>query len=231
MKVLVFDTESTGLPKYGKDHPADHPDQPFLAALAFGLYDGSPSNCLAQAHYLIRPEGWVMPPELPAKLGNGLTQERLEREGVPVAEVLPHFVKAHDEADLLVAFGITFDTKIMRGALRRNDYGDRYQDKPTFCVQRTCTKLCAIPPTENMKRRGPNTFKTPTLGEAVQILLGQPHHGAHTALADCDATARLFFWLVENGHVPTGTEEQAEVSAPVAARAAVPVDDPTAFLS
>ena len=43
--------------------------------------------------------------------------------------------------------------------------------------------------------QGMTQNKTPNLGEAVQIILGREHTGAHRALDDVRATAQIYFVL------------------------------------
>jgi len=190
--ILVYDTETTGLPDFKL--PADDPRQPRMIQLAFALYDRPDKLVLEECH-LIKPDGWKMPRELADKLGHGLTQERLEREGKPVKEVLEAFNLKRDRATLLAAYGIRFDQKILRGELRRGGFPDRYAETPEYCVMRAATPLCKMPPTDAMMAAGRCSYKTPKLTEAARIILGVEHVGAHDALADVRMTARLYFHI------------------------------------
>jgi len=189
---LVYDTETTGLPNFKL--AADDPSQPRMIQLAFALYEG-PDTLVGEQCHLIRPDGWTMPRELADKLGHGLTQERLEREGRPIREVLDAFNLTHDRATLLVAYGIQFDQKILRGEFRRHGFADRRAERPEYCVMRAATPLCKIPPTDAMIASGRHGYKAPKLIEAAKILLGVEHVGAHDALADVRMTARLYFHI------------------------------------
>ena len=48
-------------------------------------------------------------------------------------------------------------------------------------------------PTGKMQAAGFDKFKTPKLEEAIRILLGREHVGAHRAMADAVATKDLYF--------------------------------------
>lgn len=199
MRTLVLDTETSGLPNFRL--PADDPSQPRMIQIAAKLYgpDRAAERSLVS---LIRPDGWLMDDDLAAELGNGLFHARLVEEGRPAAEVLAEFAEMHDAADLVVAYGISFDLKTLRGELRRAGIADRYGERPTFCPMRAATPICKMPPTEAMLRANRRSPKTPKLAEAYEILLGKTLEGAHDALADLDATAELLWWLVDNGHGP-----------------------------
>jgi len=190
--ILVYDTETTGLPNFRL--PADDPSQPRMIQLAFALYDG-PDTLVAEECHLIKPDGWTMPQQLVDKLGHGLTQKRLERDGTPITEVLEAFNLTRDQATLLVAYGIRFDQKILRGEFRRGGFRDRYAETPECCVMRAATPLCKLPPTDAMIATGRYSYKTPKLTEAAKIILGVEHVGAHDALADVRMTARLYFHI------------------------------------
>lgn len=199
MRVLVWDTETTGIPLWNL--PADDPSQPRMIQIAAVLY-GADRRVERELVSLVKPEGWQMDDALAEKLGNGLVHARLEAEGRPVLELLTEFQEMHDAADMLVAYGARFDLKILRGELRRAGFPDRYGEKPYFCPMPACTKLCKIAPTHAMLASGRKTNKTPKLGEAISIILGRELENAHDALADCRATADLFFHLCDNGHGP-----------------------------
>src|ERR1017187_7522571 len=115
----VFDTETSGLFNFAL--PADAASQPRLAHLAMLFLDPD----LQVEHsfdVLIKPDGWVLDPI--AASVNGLTMERLEKEGVPVADALSEYTRIVRAGWSLSAFNAQFDTKVMRGELRRAEMDD-----------------------------------------------------------------------------------------------------------
>lgn len=242
MKILVLDTEYTGHVVWKEPDgktvvAADDPRQPRIAQMAWLLFDGAHDKVLCSADYKVLPDGWVMPDELVAKLGHGLTTERLEREGGPIADVLDEYQRFYRQCDVLVGFNFQGDLKLIRGEQRRLGRPDSYKEKVEIDVMRACTKVCAIPPTEAMRANRMRTpFKTPSLSEAAKILLGVDHSGAHDALADCDITARLFFRLLADRHIeiapplpPVRVRDEMGPTPPVSPHPA-PVGD-VSFLS
>lgn len=194
MKALVFDTETTGIPLY--DRPADHAGQPRVAQLAALLMDGDEE--IGTLDTMIRPTGWTdLDRANLDKLTHlhGLDCAKLDAEGREIADVLAEFGKLMDAADVMVAYGIQFDLKLMRGEWRRNGMPDRYQKLPDFCVMKAVTAICGLPPTEKMLAAGFNKLKSPKLGEAVKIILGRDLEGAHRAINDVRATAELYRWI------------------------------------
>ena len=132
---------------------------------------------------------------------NGLTLDRLMNEGIPVEHALMQFDALVDRCTGIVAFGISFDQKVMRAEQRRAGRPDRYGERPTFCVMKTSTDLCKIPPTDKMMAAGKRWHKTPNLKEAASILLGLDLEDAHDAKADLGATIEIYRLMLHQGLV------------------------------
>lgn len=180
---LIIDTETTGLFDFTK--PADAPGQPYLAELAMVRTDAEVVMEDIET-FLIKPEGWVMPAAAGAV--NGLTTERLEAEGVPVAYALDAYVKAVGEGYIVAAFNAQFDTKIMRAALRRAGRPDMFETTPNICIMRALTGVCKIP-----KKDGKG-IKNPKLSEALAYFKIEGHAG-HSAHGDAYSAYQLLKWL------------------------------------
>src|ERR1700730_4702493 len=86
--ILFYDTETSGLPQWSL--PSEDPSQPHITQLAAELCDEDSGTVLAYMDFLIKPEGWTIPPELEAL--TGITNERANLFGVPIAQVLPIFL-------------------------------------------------------------------------------------------------------------------------------------------
>lgn len=203
LKCVVFDTETTGVPNFKL--AADDPTNPRMASLAAILTDEA-GNEVDSFYHLVKPEGWsehVLDPEnhMGAFRVNGLSMERLWDEGRPLVEVLEAYDAFVDECALIAAYGVHFDQKIVRGEQRRAGRNDRYGERPTFCVQQAATPICQIPPTAKMMAANRYHNKTPNLGEAVEIILGEQIADAHDALADTRYTQRIYQQMLRDGHV------------------------------
>ena len=191
MTVFIFDVETTtGVPNFKL--PADHPDQPYICEVAALLMDG-PGSVIGELDTLIKPDGWLIDPETEGI--HGISAEMCETRGRPIDEVLVDLTRLIDQADVIAGYSVDFDLKMFRGACRRAGMDDRYavvKDK-RFDVMRACKPLCKIPPTPRMRQK--KGFKMPKLVEAVEILLKRDHKGAHRAMADCRATAELYWYV------------------------------------
>lgn len=184
MSYLVFDTETTGLPDWSK--PADADGQPRLASWCMLFVDDDLE--IEHRHYgLVKPDGWIM--SLEAEAVNGLSNERLLSEGTPIRDALELFTGAIMDGRKLVAHNLSFDTKIMRGELRRAKFSDD-SCVDGICTMRELTRICQIP--KNTGKGLGNGLKFPRLEEACRILLNKDLPGAHNALVD----AKACLWLL-----------------------------------
>ncbi|MCA1973665.1 MAG: 3'-5' exonuclease [Caenispirillum sp.] len=186
--LLFFDTETTGLPDFGK--PADDPAQPRIAAICMML--ATPEGRTIDVHYqMVRPDGWTMPAEVTAI--NGLTTEMLETFGASIGFALNWFAEAMTWRPVLVAHNASFDLKMLRGELRRAGLPDRYEDTDSFCTMKAATPLCRLPPTDRMMASGRKGWKSPNLAEALShFFAGERLPDAHDCLYDTMACRRVF---------------------------------------
>jgi DNA polymerase-3 subunit epsilon len=200
MKVLCYDTETQGLPKWHE--PSEHPDQPHIVQFCGLIFDGDTGDEIELVDLIVRPDGWTIPDEVAAI--HGITTERALAEGVPENDVTARFVAMQAGADIITAYNISFDERIMRIALLRFGIAKLACDAlglamkaKSRCAMRQATPLCKLPPTDKMMATGRKTFKQPTLAEAVKIILGEDLEDAHDAAVDVLATKRL--WMAMNG--------------------------------
>lgn len=193
--VLVYDTETTGMWDFKAPPIADH--QPHIVQLAFALFhDGVPVRSEA---YLIKSEFKSDPG---AEAVHGKTWEVREKFGISYRRALQCFMSAVEASDVLVAHNEAFDSKVITRALLHVEPLVEEKPHPTytfgsvlgFCTMNASTSLCAIP-----SFRG--GYKWPKLIEAYKLLVDpNGFDGAHDALADVMACAKLYFKLKEMGH-------------------------------
>lgn len=192
MKALIYDTETTGLPLFKE--PSEDPRQPHIVQLGALLVDLDSREVMAEMDVIIRPEGWVIPPEMTAI--HGITQEIALERGIPAPYVLRTFRELWIQADLRVAHNEQFDARIVRiAAMRHPDAGldpDVWKAGQAECTQRLSTPILKLPPTDKMQKVGRFHFKSANLAEAYQHFMGQPIAGAHSAIADARACMAVY---------------------------------------
>ena len=147
-------------------------------------------------YVLIKPDGWTL--DAGAAAVNGLTVERLLADGIPVAAALLEYTKAIETGRVVLAFNAVFDTKVMRGELRRAGMDDMFMKTRNICVMRAMTDICQIPYAND--RAG---FKFPKLAEALAHIGEMPvTEGAHTAMVDALGALAIARWLRTNQMLP-----------------------------
>lgn len=200
--ILIYDTETTGLPDFKS--PSDAPQQPHIVQFAAIMIDPVTRIERASVDLIVKPDGWTIPDEVAAI--HGITNEIAESCGVDEEVVADLFLDLRCKATIEVAHNITFDRRIMRIAMLRHLGLSREAIKATeatqkFCTMNACTPIINLPPTEKMARAGFTKPKPPHLSECVQHFFGEELTGAHNALIDVRACARVYFHLLDMGTV------------------------------
>ncbi|WP_010519497.1 DNA polymerase III subunit alpha [Croceivirga radicis] len=198
---LIFDTETTGLPKRWDAPISDTDNWPRCIQIAWQLHDEM-GRLIESQDYLVKPEGFNIPYE--AEQIHGISTALAEAEGVPLREVLEKFNAAMAKTKFIVGQNVGFDVNVMGSEFYRESVANPLQELPVLdtCTEHTA-ELCQIPGGRGGK------FKLPTLTELHQYLFGEPFAEAHNATADVEATTRCFLELVRKKQY---TLEQLDVA-------------------
>ncbi|WP_338815061.1 DNA polymerase III subunit alpha [Bernardetia sp. Wsw4-3y2] len=191
---LVFDTETTGLPKNFNAPVTDSENWPRLVQIAWQLHDKT-GNLLSAQNHIVYPDGFTIP--FNAEKVHGISTKRAEENGKPLSDVLNAFADDYQKADILIGHNVEFDVAIMGAEFHRTSIERGFMEKETLCTKLTSVDFVAI-----QGGRG-GRFKWPTLTELHTKLFGVPFADAHDAAYDVDATAKCFFGLLQNKVVPT----------------------------
>ncbi|WP_026966370.1 DNA polymerase III subunit alpha [Algoriphagus terrigena] len=187
---IVFDTETTGLPRDYNAPMSDVDNWPRLVQLAWQLHDAK-GRLLSNHSYIIRPEGFTIPYN--AEKVHGISTKRALAEGHELKEILQIFREDTAQAKFLVGHNIGFDINVVGSEFIRAELVMPFSDKKELDTKDISTEFCALPGGKGGK------FKWPTLTELHQKLFGKGFGDAHDAAYDVDATARCFFGLITQG--------------------------------
>jgi len=198
---LIFDTETTGLPKRWDAPITDTDNWPRCIQIAWQLHDAM-GNLVDHQDYLIKPDGFNIP--FDAERVHGISTELAMEKGVDLPGVLEKFNIALAQAKFVVGQNIGFDINIMGCEFHRYGVDTPLSRLP---VLDTCTEVTA----ELLQLQGGRggKYKLPNLTELHQYLFGIPFAEAHNATADVEATTRCFLELVRR-EVFTPTELQVD---------------------
>ncbi|NMH25467.1 DNA polymerase III subunit alpha [Flavobacterium solisilvae] len=185
---LIFDTETTGLPKSWAAPISDTDNWPRCIQIAWQLHDEM-GNLVEHQDYLINPEGFNIPYD--AERIHGISTELAQQNGIQLKEMLEKFNIALSKAKYIVGQNVGFDVNIMGCEFYRMGIDSQMSKIP---ILDTCTEVTASLLKLPGGRGG--KYKLPTLTELHQYLFNEPFAEAHNATADVEATTRCFLELI-----------------------------------
>jgi len=143
MKLLIFDSETTGLPQDRNKPAIKEPNNwPHLVSISWVILDGITNVISSKKSFTIKPMGWTIPPES-TKI-HGITQEQAEKTGISLSNALSAF--SIETYDCLVAHNMQFDFNVLMNAYHW-DLGIKV-DEGSYCRKCTMllsTDLCRLP--------------------------------------------------------------------------------------
>lgn len=199
---LFFDTETTGLPNYQR--PLNNPLQPHLVQLAAVLYDAGRKE-IESVDLIVNPG---VPIPASASAVHGITDDIAVAKGVHPTKALSTFLDMAKRAKFVIAHNAEFDIWLLKVLFARYAEGtatfaDFVPPTSVLCTMKTATPIVNLPPTAKMLRAGFNKPKSPTLTECVKFFFDEDLEGAHDALVDVRACARVFFHGINPRNWPT----------------------------
>ena len=185
---LIFDTETTGLPKKWNAPVTDIDNWPRCVQLAWQVHDNL-GNCIDNKDFLIKPDGYNIPYD--SEKIHGISTELAEKDGYNLLDVLKQFNEAVKESKFVIGHNVKFDLNIMGCEFHRANLQNNLDVANILdtCYEKTAL-LCMIPGGRGGK------YKFPTLTELHSFLFSKPFAEAHNATADVEATARCFLELI-----------------------------------
>ena len=202
MKVLVFDTETTGLPKRKDDgrSPSIYESHmwPHIIQLSYILYDTEKHKMLVNHDHIISLPNHVEISEKSVEM-HGITRERSQREGMEITEALELFHICMMNADMIIAHNIAFDRQMILVECIRNRRAGPFKFKTPeqyFCTMKSTVELCRIEAIS--KKDGEKYYKYPTLSELHEHLFLETPQNTHNSLIDILICLRCFVFLVQD---------------------------------
>lgn len=182
---IVIDCETTGLPRNWKAPVSDAGNWPRMIQIAWARFDKE-SRPLESKDFLIRPDGFTIPPE--AERVHHISNKRASAEGKPLAAALEEFASALGKSEVVVAHNLRFDESVISAEYLRLGLGLPFGNKKRICTMTGTAGLCRIP--------GQYGYKWPSLSELHRFLFGTGYEEAHDAGADVAACANCFLELL-----------------------------------
>jgi DNA polymerase III subunit alpha len=187
---LIFDTETTGLPKNFSAPLTDFDNWPRMVQLAWQLHDET-GKIIEVESFIIRPEGFTIP--FSAEKVHGISTEKALTEGYDLNLVLEKFNVTLEKTKFLIGHNVEFDISILGSEFLRKKKDTIFHEIAKIDTKEESTIYCALPGGKGGK------YKWPNLLEMYIKLFGEGFDEAHNASADVNATARCFFELLRLG--------------------------------
>lgn len=188
MKIIVFDTETTGIPSQQSQLEL----QPYICQFAAVLCECDVASGVITEYkalnHLIKPPVAI---EYEAVAIHGITNKVIE-DKPPFSTYADEILEAFREADVAVAHNISFDKLVLECELKRLGKNGDFLPAQIFDTMEKSVDLCQLPGNKGR-------FKSPRLQELHNFLLGEKFEGAHDALADVRATLRCLVELMKRG--------------------------------
>lgn len=206
MRVLIFDTETTGLPKTKIISHDTLQDWPYIVQLSYIIYDTERNQVIQIKDFIIKlNDTSFITPE--ATKINGITC-KMSQNGLAIEDVFENLFADIKNTQLLVAHNLDFDFNMCKVELLRlinnNNLSDIEKNvykhylfqltssTKTFCTMKESIELCNI---KALTKKGESYTKFPKLVELYQTLFNETPNNLHNSLNDVLVTLRCFLRL------------------------------------
>lgn len=196
MKILVFDTETTGLPEKGASI-YDKSKWPYIIQLSYILYDISNNSALIKNNYIKINESVIISPD--SFNIHHISREILDEHGINIVPALREFNECLKRCDVVVGHNISFDKRLIFVECFRHNikqYFTQFVDnkqivKAEFCTMKNTTQFCKL---ERLSKTNQIYTKHPKLGELYSMLFpNEPvPKDLHNSLIDVAMTLRCY---------------------------------------
>ncbi len=188
MKIIVFDTETTGFPSASLSLE----EQPYVVQFAGIVYEYNFEN--GNLKEIFREDQLIQPAiEIPhdSSMIHGITSEMVQ-DAPTFQEYAPRLLEIFGRCDMAVAHNISFDRDVIANELIRSGYSKEFLPENVFDTMMSTKDMCRLP-----GRLG--GYKAPKLAELHMFLFNEGFENAHNALADVVATGNCLQELIKRG--------------------------------
>ncbi len=200
MKILVFDTETTG---FINKKEIDLEKQPRIVQFAWIFWE------LEDEKFTLEKEiDILINPKISIPYQSSEVHHIYDidvKKSPYIDDVIDDIMLYINTADVVVWHNIEYDEDMIKLELRRLDRLYKYMPKQTMCTMKTTVNFCAIQ--WNWKR-----FKYPKLWELHKKLFWEYFIWAHDALTDVKATLKCFLDLNRQWVIKIKKQEDNKMS-------------------
>ena len=141
-KFLVFDIETTGLPRRQIAPLDDSSNWPYIVQIAWILFDDNATE-IHRAEYIIKPTDYYISQAVTNV--HGISHDHALEHGKDAALVLGTLYELLlENSPTLVAHNIKFDTNITQAELLRHKFDNIIKPLPHLCTMHTALKVLEV---------------------------------------------------------------------------------------
>lgn len=198
MIIVVYDTETSGLPVKKWEYGRLYITQPYILQFAWLIYDTDTQKLNSYTNY-VKLNSTIPIHEKSVEI-HGLTHTFLQENGRHIVDILHDFRTTTKKCDLYIAHNVSFDKPIIEKECERNDLISVFKEGAEhFCTMKSNIKRCGI----TREYKGKQTLKYPTLLELHNTVFSNESNGInqtklHNALFDILLTLRCYFKTEHN---------------------------------
>lgn len=198
MKILVFDTETSGLPPKSYVSIMETYQWPYILQLAWILYDTEKNLIIDKFDNFIKIDSnFIIDPK--SIEVHKITQEKLQKKGIDINIVLDKFNIILNQADIIVGHNLIFDKNMIHVECIRNNIPINFIRNgigiSEYCTMINSVNLCKLP-FKNINNNNNNynkkKYKYPKLSELIYYLFKEEEINFHDALVDVIYTLRAY---------------------------------------
>jgi DNA polymerase III epsilon subunit-like protein len=210
MRVLVFDTETTGLPQTKIINPDTLHLWPHIVQFSYLIYDTTENEIIETNDYIIKiPEKIIISKE--SYNLHKITNEISSKMGTDMNIVLNNFFEDLKSVNKIIGHNIYFDINMLKVELLRIIYKKSFINEPNkiykeylhyitnyeniCCTLKDSIELCNILATD---KYGKSYLKYPKLIELHEKLFNVTPNNLHNSLNDILVTLRCYMKLKFN---------------------------------
>jgi DNA polymerase-3 subunit alpha len=180
MKLLVFDTETTGL--LNAKLPVEESTLgyfPFVVQFSWILFDTRTYKSQEYDYYIKCP----IPVPIESTSCHGITTNMSVVRGYSFAKTFAIFNECMNQCDLIVGHNIHFDLTVLKAECLRNHI-PFHLTKPTYCTMKSTTKMCGL-------------GKYPRLSFLHQFLFQEEAENLHSSMIDVLVCVRCYMKIMQ----------------------------------
>jgi len=202
MKILVFDTETTGLQEKGASI-YEKSRWPYIIQLSYILYDISNNSTFIKNNYIKLDNSIVISQE--SFNIHNISRDILDSQGINIVDALKEFNNYLKLCDIVVGHNISFDKRLIFVECFRHNICQNFTQfknnqqihKSEFCTMKNTTEFCKL---ERLGVSNKVYNKQPKLSELYSLLFPNDPipNDLHNSLIDVAMTLRCYLKYTNN---------------------------------